>query len=142
MLNYGFFEDFKGSDALLFDGGAEELESLVLVLHEVAIGKLSGEIDLDRSRGFQPSSWTFASILVVPEPANEVAVERVGELLRVHWRLSPADAVEAVQLVSSVATIDRPAHEFLEGGGSIQIIAAKHEYPSDQFEHGPTGLRP
>lgn len=134
MLKYEFFEDFKGSDTLLFDGSAEELQSLVNVLHEVAVGKLSGQINLDQSRGFRPSRSTFASIQVVSEPINEVIVERAGESRLANWRLSPEDAVQAGELVKNVAANDGPAHEFLEDSGDIQVIAAKDEYSSDLFE--------
>lgn len=135
MLNYGFFEDFKGSDTLLFDGNAEALLSLSNLLHDIAVGRLSGEINLDQASGFQPGRSTFARIQVASIPVNEVTIERAGESLLASWRLSPDYAAQAEQLVNNVAAHGGPAHEFLEDAGNVQIMAAKDEYSSDFFEH-------
>lgn len=135
MLNYGFFKDFKGGDTLLFAGSAEELFSLARVLHEVAAGRLSGEIGLDHARGFRSSRLMFATIHVVSWPMNEVSIEWAGESLLADWKLSPADAAQAEQLLQNVAASHESAHEFLEDSGDIQVIVAKDEYPSDLFEH-------
>lgn len=134
MVNYAFFNDFKGGDTLLFEGTAYDLASFADLLVSVATGTAPKRINLDESTGFAPHRSTLTIIDVVHRRANEVALTKSGDPILASWTLSTSDAMRVAELVRNVAARPRAAHEFLEDSGTIQIIVAKNEYPLGVFE--------
>jgi hypothetical protein len=134
MMKYAFFEDFKGSDSILFDGTIEDLRHFAGLLDRVASGDLVGEIALDESNGFQPMRKTQMKIATEGELGSGAGRTLIGDSIQIVWKLSSSDAVTAAELVRGLVDYNDAGHQYLEESGDLQLILSYGEYPERIFE--------
>ena len=134
MIKYAFFRDFKGSDSVLFEGDEKDLIGFSALLQRIAVGDVQGALTLDEQVGFRPSRATALRIHITSDSGSRCElIDATSGGVMIAWYLSPAEANVAADLVTAVASYDRPCHEYLETSGKIQIMVSKGEYPPAVF---------
>jgi hypothetical protein len=132
MLDYAFFPDCGGSDALLFLGNNDDLSALLSVFDIVMTEKV-GSLKLSEDVGFRARGRTLTEVSIV-KGNNVSRVEvRAGTVANMRWEISVDAGATCKELTAELISYDKPSHQFLECSGEIQIIASLNEYNQGLF---------